>query len=397
MSAESVSSLPTTRVPPFQKKIHFPSNKVAACMLRLSDFFSQPVYNMIKAYQMIRFTNAFYPEEGTLQKLALKVMYAVALVTWAITLVFSTLPALFFKAIGSYMLDASFIHARGAAPLQKLEKSQRVFTLLTWNVCCIPGHSPASGVFPASDRTRLIADKVIEQNADVVVLSEVFDNLTATAFSEKLASFGYAHFFSHMDKHKNLCGLPSGLFVASKFDVINPQFTPFKTHNQIEKGVFAFDLMSEGSRFAHICTAHLSDSDVPSSPREEEVSLRQQQMETILKELPEEPICTVLAGDLNLDDTEMQNASWKNRFDAGKVTGEKTWGGDRACAATTGARSSGPRNLDHAMLVKNGAAAIRTAVREVGFDGSHLNETALSDHALLFSLIRVNAPQSQTQ
>ena len=332
-------------------------------MLRLSDYLSQPVYNMMKSCQMIRFTDAFYPDEGTVYKLARKVVYAVALVAWAITLLFSTLPALFFKVIASCMLDTSFLHARGAAPVQKLEAKQRIFTLLTWNVCCLPGHSPASGIFPASERTCRIADKVIGQNADAVVLSEVFDSLTATTLSERLAGFGYTHFFSHVDKHKKLCGLPSGLFVASKFDVANPQFISFTKNNQIERGVFAFDLMSEGSRFARICTTHLSGSDVPASPREEEIGIRQQQMETVLKQLPAEPICTVLAGDLNLDDAEMGNAPWNNRFDTGKVTGEKTWGGDRACVAVTGGRTSGPRNSDHAMLVKNGAATIRTAIR----------------------------------
>lgn len=393
----SISSLSATLNPPFQKRIHFPSNGIAVCMLRLSDYLSQPVYNMMQNYQMIRFTDAFYPDRRAVYKLALKVVYAVAVVVWAITLLFSTLPALFFKVIGSYMLDRSFIQARGTAPVQKLEGKQRVFTLLTWNVCCLPGHSPASGIFPAAERTSRIADKVIEQNADVVVLSEVFDNPTATTFSEKLAGFGYAHFFFHIDKHRKLCGLPSGLFVASKFDVANPQFTPFTKNNQIERGVFAFDLMSEGSRFARICTTHLSDSDVPASPRKEEVAVRQQQMEEVLKQLPEEPTCTVLAGDLNLDEVEMGNAPWGNRLDTGKVTGEKTWGGDRACAVVTGGRGSGPCNLDHALLVKNKAADIRTDVREVGFDGAHLNKTALSDHALLYSIIRLNAPQSQNQ
>jgi len=360
----------------------YPENGLAACLLRGSDYLSKPLFALCESYQWIRNIDRLYTTESAFMRGVRKVALVFQMVFLSLAVPVCLLPAFFLRGIGNCFLKHEFLYEQGTPSEKLLDENQRAFTLLSWNVCCIPGFSLESGVMPYPSRIERVAQRIIQESCDVVCLYEVFDNIAAGQMHKALAASGYAHFYFNIGP-RNL-GLNSGLFVASKFAVQNPQFIPFKNNKQIERGAFSFDLLSAQSRFARVFTTHLHSSEISTAPKAEEIAMRKEQMERIIEELPKEEICTVIAGDLNLDDEELKNSSWHTRFDQGEISGGKSWGS-----------YSDGLNLDHVMLVKNPTLLIQTVVKEVGFDPDQLKEEALSDHAILCTHVR--APRSPSQ
>jgi endonuclease/exonuclease/phosphatase family metal-dependent hydrolase len=355
----------------------YPENRLAAYLLLTSDYLSKPFFALCESCRWIPAIDTLYSSENLLFRSARKVALVFQMVVFSLATLVCLLPAFFLRGVGNSLFGHAFLYAPGATSEKFLDENQPLFSLLSWNVCCIPGFSFQSGVMPYPLRIERIAQRIIQESCDVVCLYEVFDNIAAGQIRKALAASGYAHFYFNIGP-KTL-GLNSGLFVASKFAVQNPQFTPFKNSSQIQRGVFSFDLMSAQSRFARIFATHLHSSQESTAPKAEEIAIRQEQMECILEGLPKEKICTVIAGDLNLDDEELENSSWNACFEQGEIRGGKSWG----------AYSDG-LNLDHVMVVKT-TALIQTAVKEVGFNPNQLREEALSDHAILCTQLR--APQ----
>jgi endonuclease/exonuclease/phosphatase family metal-dependent hydrolase len=156
------------------------------------------------------------------------------------------------------------------------------------------------------------------------------------------------------------------------------------------KGVFAFDLESQGEEFARVFSTHLQHSEISQFPTEEEVEARRKQMQIIIDKVNAvRNRCIVVTGDLNLDDDEYLGSSWHPRFQKGDrfADGEWTWGGSAFCSKLVHQRPSGPLNLDHTMVLAGTAREILTTLVQTGFDGRQFREKALSDHAGLFSRI----------
>lgn len=272
------------------------------------------------------------------------------------------------------------------------------FSLLSWNICGIHGGYPISngGVTAWPNRIDTIIDKIIEKNADVNCLYEIFDIKTALYIQTRLKQKGYADCFYNIGP--TAVGVSSGIMVISKYTITSPEFTRFpqdslvgRTKNAV-KGVFAFDLKSQGRSFARIHATHLQHSEEPGFPTAEEVSARRKQMEIILNKVVKVAnTCIVVTGDLNLDDAEYQASSWQSYFQKGDhyPQNRKTWGGDGWCATMTNNKISGPLNLDHTMVVNQTARSIHTTLLETGFDGSKFKQDALSDHNGIFSWVIV--------
>lgn len=364
----------------------YPTNQLSSSLLCLSDYLSKPFFALCQTYQWMKLVNRLHAAEGALLRSARKVVLAAQMLFWSLIAFICLLPAFLLRSIGNYRLKHAFLYARGTAGEKLIDENQCSFTLLSWNVCCIPGFSLESGVVPYPLRIEAIAQRIIQENCDVVCLYEVFETIAAEQIQRSLAASGYTHFYFNIGP--NNLGLNSGLFVASKCAVQNPQFVPFKNQRHIQRGVFSFDLLSASRRFTRIFTTHLHPSKEPKAPSFEEIILREGQMACILEQLPKEEICMVIAGDLNLDDVERLNSSWYARFDKGEVIGGKSWGGD--LSSTEGL------NLDYVMVVKSPMASINTAVKTVGFDPRQLSKEALSDHATLCSQVHFHAPQSQS-
>ena len=269
---------------------------------------------------------------------------------------------------------------------------EKSFSLLSWNVCFIGGGYSITngGVVPWTQRIDGVAQAIVERDADVICLYETFDTASAFALHERLKNH-YAHFYFNIGP--KAVGISSGIFVASKFPIENPEFTPFtekalvgRTKNA-EKGVFAFDLP-----VARIYATHMQHSEECDFPTLEEVVARDMEMEIILKEIEKQydhHLITLLTGDWNLDDAEYENSHWQGRFDRGvrHFNGESTWGGDKYCATLEDKSISKPLNLDHTALFEGSAATLETYLTDTGYNPEVYTDAALSDHRGLYSIV----------
>ena len=301
-----------------------------------------------------------------------------------------------FRWIAAALQDEPYIYTKSKKEDKLLPEKKQISHLL-WNICCVgAGYSiTEGGVVPWKERIDRIAEQIIETDADVNSIYETFDIDSAFYLSEKLSSKGY-HCFYNIGP--NIVGTSSGIFVASKYKVVNAKFTPFSKDTLLgrtkncKKGVFQFDLTSDGKTFAPVLSTHLQHSEKPEFPTNEEVLSREKQMQAMLeitKKLP--PHCILVNGDLNLDDREFENSSWKDLFEKGKIHGtEKTWGGDAFCASLMNKEASKPLNLDHAMIIKGSARSISSKIISSKFDGTTFKKEALSDHNRVLTIIEIS-------
>jgi len=269
------------------------------------------------------------------------------------------------------------------------------FTMLSWNVCCIPGGYAITdgGITPWSNRIDWIIDTIKSKNADIICLQEIFDIQTANILTDKLGN-DYCYFYVNIGP--KLIGLSSGLFVASKFNIDGADFYPFgnaalngraKFSN---KGFFYFSIASNNNKKIGIYATHLQHSEIPAEPTKKEIIARQIEMDMIIQKMSDninQDDMIVLTGDLNMDDNENEQSDWYTLFDKGIVEPGLTWGGDYFCAGLTGRVASPAMNLDHTMVLGNSDIKIKTSLIETGFDSNKFKLDAMSDHKGLFSNI----------
>ena len=371
------------------------ANKSAVRAFQAASYLTDPLSKCHEFYRRIYVVEACYPEAYAISNLARKIVLCVGAVGWASLAVFTTLPGVALRYLGSYLQTKPFIYVQGSANDKVMLKDYSL-SLLSWNICGIEGGYSISdgGVLPWAFRIDEIINKLIEKNADVNCLYEVFDPNSAFYICEKLKEHGYSHFYFNIGPRA--IGVSSGILVASKYNIKNPEFSPFpqdsligRTKN-VAKGVFAFDLESEDKNFARIYATHLQHSEEPQFPTEEEVEARKWQMQIIVDKMNSvRDRCIVVTGDLNLDDDEYQASSWNKHFQKGNVfsASDKTWDGDEFCARMVGKRISGSLNLDHTMVVKGTARAISTSLVSTGYNPAIFKAGALSDHGGLLSRI----------
>jgi hypothetical protein len=247
---------------------------------------------------------------------------------------------------------------------------------------------------PPGFQTEKNWNKVIEVNADVVCTYEVFDFNVAWDAYQRLKEQGYRHFYFNIGPRT--LGVGAGIFVASKYRVNTPQFTPYPQESLVgrtknaNKGIFSFNVESRSQNFARVFATHAQHSELPQFPTQEEIAARKMQMEIMAAQATKvEGLCAVLTGDFNLDEQEFATFPWRENYDRGQFPPEPSWGGDGFSARLVGKPASGPLNLDYTMVSK-GKARITTTYIETGFDGEVFKEEALSDHKGLFSRIYPN-------
>ncbi|MCH9619206.1 MAG: hypothetical protein S4CHLAM45_03510 [Chlamydiales bacterium] len=270
-----------------------------------------------------------------------------------------------------------FLHARGRVE-EKEEVLSGATTLFSWNICCVPaGYAITDGgVAPWSFRIAGLVKKIQDQKADVVSLYEVFDIQTAHALIEGLGE-EYSHFYYNMGS--KAVGPSSGLFVASKFEVKDPEFTLFPQDaldgraKNCGKGVFGFT--ASGIRF-HV--THLQHSEIPAQPTAREKEARRKEMEIIAQKVKACTLPVIITGDLNMDHNELTNQS--GDFTMGKLQSGRTWGGDQWCANLTGKPISTPCTLDYTLTQADGPLKLDTSFIQASYVNGVFNPSALSDH-----------------
>jgi hypothetical protein len=362
-------------------------DKMASEAFQVASYLTDPICKIHELFRRICVVDAGAP--NLLLNLARKIALFVGIVAWASIAIVSTLPGAALRTFAAYIQKRPFIYCRGDTE-GKMLPSSRLFTLLSWNICCIGGGYSISdgGVVPWSDRIDRIVESIVEKDADVNCLYETFDSKSAFYLAEKLREKGYADIYFNMGPKG--VGVSSGIFVASKYNIKNPEFSPFPEETLVgrtknaSKGVFSFDL----GDFAKIYSTHLQHSEEPEFPTADEVEARRRQMEIIVEKVNGvRGRCVIVTGDLNLDDQEYNSSFWHRRFQKGDEFVEKTWGGDAFCAQMVGKRVSSPLNLDHTLVLNGTARAIRTTLVETGYESDLFKEEALSDHRGLFSQI----------
>jgi hypothetical protein len=376
-------------------------DRVAETCFTLASILTDPACKVREYFRRITVVDTLHPTDSKMANLARKLSLTFSMGGYAGLAVVTTPPSFVLRALATHLEREPFLSLTTGEEGKTLPPDTS-FSLYSWNVCCIGGGYSITdgGVVPSPERIDEIIEKIIRQDADVNCLYEVFDIQTAHRIAEKLKNHGYSEFYFNIGK-PTMYGLTSGILVASKYKIQKPEFTAFpkdmlvgRTKN-VAKGVFAFDLDSQGHSFARIHATHLQHSEQPISPTKDELAARKRQMELIVEKIKTvRDRSIVVTGDLNLDDREYQSSSWNSLFQKGDRYQGFTWGGDAFCARLVGKPVSGPLNLDHTMIVSGTAQAISTSLVDTGYNPEVFTQEALSDHLGLFSTITVERPET---
>ncbi len=362
----------------------------------LASSLTDPVCKAHEYFRRIKVTDALYPTDHKVTHVARKIFLVLAVVFFATLSLLTTLPGIALRGLAAQSQKVPFLYVQGEAA-EKTLPPNRAFTLLSWNICCVVGGYPITdgGVTPWEERIDAIMRQIEEKDADVNCIYETMDTKSAFYLAEKLKAKGYVPIYFNMGARA--VGVSAGILVASKYRIKEAEFTPFPLHSLVgrtknaSKGVFAFDLMSEGKSFARIFTTHLQHSEEPQYPTEEEKEARRKQMGIIVDKVNAvKDKCIVVTGDLNLDDEEYAASPWHRLFQKGDRFLGKTWGGDAFCASLVGKRPSSALNLDHTMIVQGTARALSTQAVETGYAANQFKKEALSDHKGLYSVVALS-------
>ncbi|MDX8431322.1 MAG: endonuclease/exonuclease/phosphatase family protein [Candidatus Algichlamydia australiensis] len=171
-------------------------------------------------------------------------------------------------------------------------------SVLTFNTCALPSVLPKwfGGMPPVNERKEEVVDFIHQQDADLVCLQEVWDPYFRKFLVEELKE-EYPHIFTKIGP--SCWGMDSGLFIASKYPVIETLYIPYDNNGSIpdrviHRGVFTFKIGGH-----KIGVTHLQ----PGSTKRE---IRRSQV----AQIPED--CEILIGDLNTQDEEELSEFFSN-------------------------------------------------------------------------------------
>ena len=323
------------------------------------------------------------------------------------------------RALSASKVKQPFLHLKGESPLKSSSKKE--FSVFCLNTCFQPGDLPGyiyGGVAPWKERESKLANLILASDADVVCLQEVHGLDACYAIVERLKD-NYSEFYVSIGPRVfgfsfQTLGLPSGLFVASKFPIKNPRFTLFpKSGLQMNYGCFDFLLNDGEGPLAHIYTTHMQSLGQDKFPE-----IRAEQLTHILETMEADylrdenlKIPYFLCGDLNVPfgSGEPSEGIIRTYFcdaynqDRGEVTADS-----RTCTeyfsehflSSFTDRKAPPvyEILDYALLLKtlpscfckvlNSNFTMQTTL--IPTNSLDSPDTALSDHHALLTTIRVN-------
>jgi hypothetical protein len=356
---------------------------------------TDPLCNAHQFYRQILLVDALFSQTSTLERWVRKSLFFLSSSTQSFFSLFTTLPGIELRLMAKLLQDKPYIHFSGSFKEKQLQ--DKSISLLSWNLCCVSGGYAITdgGVLPWGYRIPQLTSALLLQNADIICLYEIFDIQTALSLIAGLKD-DYCHFYFHIGP--KAVGLSSGLFMASKIEITNPEFIPFPQESydgrakHCNKGFFSFDIQQQGRSFARIYATHLQHSEIPSMPTLGELRAREKAMDLILAHMHkyQDKAC-ILTGDLNLEESEYHSSHWAELFDKGIITGTGcTWGCDKFCSSLVDKPMSSPLNLDHTLALKKAGVNLLTSYIETGFDGATFNPHAISDHKGLLTIITIS-------
>lgn len=322
-------------------------NKIKGAVFILAAILLVPFCQCDAYYERIFTIDTLYPDDSKCINLARQFFLLVGALGWGALGLLTTLPAIALRGIAVYLQSSPYIFAKGEnSPYSRPEK--QAVSLLSWSVYCGSGGDPIynRGVAPTSFRLERIAAKLIRQKADVNCLHEVFDVMAAEYLKNKLEKAGYNYFYYNIDS--------SGIFVASRFEIIDPEFTSFT--NGKNQGVFGFTIVEPKGPLARIHAIHLTESKKPDHPKFKEQKCRQEQLKQvadIIKKKADDTLPVLIAGVFNMGSKELNALSFSDEYGRGTATFfKKTWSGNRWWAYMNEQKASRPKNLHH-IFAKN--------------------------------------------
>ncbi|MBS0653514.1 MAG: endonuclease/exonuclease/phosphatase family protein [Verrucomicrobia bacterium] len=303
-------------------------------------------------------------------------------------------------------------YLKGQAP-EKVASPGSEFTVLSLNTCFVPGRYPylfGGVLLPWKDRVSALADKILSVNADVVCLQEVHAEDASNALYEELKK-EYSHFYTAIGPRVlgfslESLGLPSGLFIASKYPIENPQFTLFSLSGvQMNYGFFDFQIKCGNDPIGHIYTTHMQ-----SLKYHQFDQIRAAQLSQILEKMEDDSKLThrnvpfFLCGDFNIPlgsdepGLELINAYFEDDYnrDQDAVNAE-----NRTCTDYfTNYFFSPTKNfgeiepyfqiIDYALLHRYlGSSEHEIKTLQVRMNDLHQPEMAISDHHGLLTTIKL--------
>jgi exonuclease III len=195
--------------------------------------------------------------------------------------------------------------------------AQETATLLTWNVYGLPNKLVA--IRPWEDRIDGIANTILQEKADIVVLEECFERDLSLGLYERLKK-EYAHIYLDLESKDTL--RPSGLALFSKFPVQNLRFVPHPDlldySRNTKMGTIDFVITTVDSQpLAHIIASHMLGSSnfqwrtgmIEDGRRLTYEQVRQEEAHAILQNNAGVSIPQYLCGDLNVDRRSFEFAS----------------------------------------------------------------------------------------
>ena len=151
---------------------------------------------------------------------------------------------------------------KGDAPA--LANDSKTFTILSLNTCFLPGDQAYlyGGMKHWQKRLSPLVKKIHASKPDIICLQEVFAEDASDALYNALKD-SYAFFYTSIGPRPpgvafETLGLPSGLFVASKYALENPRFKlAADSAYPINYGSFDFIINNGTTSIGHVYTAHL--------------------------------------------------------------------------------------------------------------------------------------------
>lgn len=155
------------------------------------------------------------------------------------------------RAIGFSLQKQNFTHVRGKAPEKIIDSENPKIKMENWNVLGITGLcKDHGGCIDWRSRLDEIVKGIELEDADILVLQEIYDTDLAEALIQKLNQ-RYAHFFLHLGKAT--MGSVGGCMVLSKLAVHSFSNTSFENSNWQLNRTFATLEVKANSEAAEPC------------------------------------------------------------------------------------------------------------------------------------------------
>ncbi len=198
----------------------------------------------------------------------------------------------------------AYLYQRGEGVEKRLPEN-RALNILSWNVCCLD-HSQSmlfGGVLPWRDRLNRLASQIQTFDADIVCLQEMFTPEACLALWQKLRT-RYAHCYLQIGPKPcgfdpSQFGLPSGLFVMSRYPLKNVTFVPYNQNEAPPNRGYGFcsaEIVSGDRTVAQLITTHLQPGDDPA-----DMAYRSAQLQAIAGTAQKGQWPLFLCGDLNIE------------------------------------------------------------------------------------------------